>query len=354
MATTRAVTPFILTTMTAAAIGCVSIVLATPVPTPSGLAPGQGPRTVEVTSQSFIDERTVEVTLHIDADQELTTQAAGTVTASACAPGIRIRSGQRVLRIDDRPVLGLHTAVPLYRSLQPGDQGRDVRALQVELRRLGYRLGVDGRYRGSTASAVKGLLNSAGAVQPSGRLDLADVVWLASAAVNPATCPAQPGKAISAGDPIATVRGKLTAVSYPIPDQLHPGERSLTLFGVRSASASATGEVTDDRFLTAVARTKAYLVARGDPDGQRPTGSLALTTPIAAVKVPPTALTDIDGQHGCVEQDGARIEVDIIGSGLGAALIRPVDPRVQLTRVSLSAGSPASSCGASPRPARTP
>jgi hypothetical protein len=150
------------------------------------------------------------------------------------------------------------------------------------------------------------------------------------------------------------VAGRLTAVSYPVPDQLYAGARTLTLFGVTSPSAAATGEITDSRFLSKVADTKAYVVARSDKDGQRPTGSLALTTPISALKVPPTALTGIDGQRACVQQDGVSISVEIIGSGLGATLIRPIDPQVQLNRVSLGLDPSAAPCAATPQPAKTP
>lgn len=354
MLAARAATPLILTALTAVAAGCVLVVLATPGPTPSGLAAGQEPRTVEVTRQSFTDERTVEVDVHVDADQTVTAHAAGMVTSTACSAGKRLRSGRPVMRINDRPVVALHTTVPFYRSLQPGDRGRDVSALQAELHRLGYPVSVTGRYQRSTVLAVKRLLSEAGVDRPDGGLSLGDVVWLARKWVVPTSCSAQPGQTINPGDPVATAAGRLTAISYPIPDQLHAGPRTLTLFGVTSPSASATGEISDARFLTKVAATKGYLVARSNKDGQRPTGSLALTTPIMALKVPPTALASLDGQHGCVQQDGVNIAVEIIGSGLGAALIRPVNPQVDLNRVNLGIGQDQARCASTPRPEKTP
>ena len=60
----------------------------------------------------------------------------GTVTADWSADGLA--SGKGAYKVNDRVVVALNTATPLYRDLKTGDKGDDVLALNNELSRLGY------------------------------------------------------------------------------------------------------------------------------------------------------------------------------------------------------------------------
>ena len=59
------------------------------------------------------------------------------------------------MSVSGRPVFVLRGAQPSHRDMAPGSRGPDVRQLEVALRRMGFSPGkIDGRYDGSTASAV--------------------------------------------------------------------------------------------------------------------------------------------------------------------------------------------------------
>ncbi len=342
----RFVTPIVLTTLLAAAGGVITTVLVAPAPTPSGLAGAEEPRSAAVQHQTFADERSVEVTFQVEDDRDLVVHTGGTVTWTGCTPGSPITSGQVLLRVDERPLLALGTDVPLYRSLQAGDTGSDVGALQRELGELGYQVTADGKYGSATTRAVKKLLTAAGVVRPDGTLQLADIVWLPEHTLTPSACSATPGGPVGDGQTVATVAGALTALTYPVPADLREGRRTFTLFGVTTELDQLTGEITDGELLAQVAATADYAVAQQAQDEQKPNATLTLSEPIDALKVPPTAVFGIDGSAACVQQDDEAIPVTIVGSGLGATLVQPTDTAISLTRVALGDAVTRTDCGA--------
>jgi len=344
----RLATPIVLTALLAAAAGVVVAVLAAPTPTPAGLAAAEVPRTVAVQHQSFADERSVEVTFQVDDDRDLVVHTGGTLTWTGCTPGSPITSGQVLLRVDERPLVALHTDVPLYRSLRAGDTGSDVDALQRELRELGHQVTADGKYGAATTRAVKKLFTDAGAVRPDGTLQLAVIVWLPERTLTPSDCTTTPGQPLADGQPVATVAGALTAVTYPVPADLREGRRTFTLFGLSTELDQPTVQITDGEFLARVAATQDYLVARASQDQQKPKATLTLSEPVDALKVPPTSLFDIEGSTACVQQDDETIPVTIIGSGLGATLVQPTGAGATLTRVALGDAVTRTTCGSEP------
>jgi hypothetical protein len=110
--------------------------------------------------------------------------ASGTYTALPDV-GDQIGCGDPLYRVDDDPVLLLCGTVPAYRDLRAGDEGRDVRQLNRNLRRLGHdrAAGVrldpddDRRFTWRTTAALRRLHRVAG-LGGSGRLDAGDVVVL--------------------------------------------------------------------------------------------------------------------------------------------------------------------------------
>jgi peptidoglycan hydrolase-like protein with peptidoglycan-binding domain len=71
------------------------------------------------------------------------------------ALGAEITRGHPVYRADNRWVPLLYGGMPLWRTLESGRTGADVRELQSNLKALGYRVTVDGHYGSGTATAVK-------------------------------------------------------------------------------------------------------------------------------------------------------------------------------------------------------
>jgi len=69
--------------------------------------------------------------------------------------GAKVGEGTTVMSVSGRPVFVLRGAQPSHRDMGPGSRGPDVRQLEQALSRMGFSPGkVDGRYDGSTASAV--------------------------------------------------------------------------------------------------------------------------------------------------------------------------------------------------------
>jgi peptidoglycan hydrolase-like protein with peptidoglycan-binding domain len=103
--------------------------------------------------------------------------AAGTVTRLV-DQGATVERGDELYRVNERPVILLFGAVPMYRDLAPGDSGADVRQLERNLAKLGYAgLTVDGAYTASTAEAVRAWQADTGAEQ-SGTVASRDVVFV--------------------------------------------------------------------------------------------------------------------------------------------------------------------------------
>jgi peptidoglycan hydrolase-like protein with peptidoglycan-binding domain len=70
--------------------------------------------------------------------------------------GSTVDRGGAALRVDDRPVVVLFGALPLYRALHAGERGADVRQLEQNLAALGLTgFTVDDDFTASTAAAVR-------------------------------------------------------------------------------------------------------------------------------------------------------------------------------------------------------
>lgn len=95
------------------------------------------------------------------------------VTATPRAPGDVVSSGDALIEVSGRPIIGLDIPFALYRDLAPGDSGTDVSALQQALADLGlYNGSIDGDYGAATASGVRALYTRLGADAPVTSADL--------------------------------------------------------------------------------------------------------------------------------------------------------------------------------------
>ncbi len=106
------------------------------------------------------------------------TAAAGSTNTLTWLPGIgaTVSRGQPVYRVDDRPVVLLNGTIPLYRVLQPGLTGADVKQFEQNLSALGYGgFTVDDQYTSATASAVRNWQEALG-LPRTGTVDLNQAV----------------------------------------------------------------------------------------------------------------------------------------------------------------------------------
>lgn len=104
-------------------------------------------------------------TLAYGAPVTVKSSAAGTVTRLV-GQGETVERGDELYRVNERPVILLYGAVPMYRDLAPGDAGVDVKQLESNLAKLGYDgLTVDSAYTASTAEAVRAWQADIGALR---------------------------------------------------------------------------------------------------------------------------------------------------------------------------------------------
>ena len=76
------------------------------------------------------------------------------ITAVHVKSGDAIQPGQPILDVAGRPVFAIPGETPVYRPLQPGMRGEDVKQLQRFLSNMGLSVAVDGVYGASTSHAV--------------------------------------------------------------------------------------------------------------------------------------------------------------------------------------------------------
>ena len=196
----------------------------------------------------------------IAADRQLPGNATGTVTENWMAG--ELRSGSRAYQVNDRTVVALHTATPLYRDLKVGDRGEDVRSLNDELSRLGYdSVPQSGEYNRNTGNGWRQLMvdagNSDGAGEDDMNLRLSDTMWIPPDSVKVQGWRATRGSAVQAGAPLGTVPGGLVRLAIRGGKPSDEG-RPLTVFGVAAPLAPGTTDITDGELLQRIAATEGY------------------------------------------------------------------------------------------------
>jgi peptidoglycan hydrolase-like protein with peptidoglycan-binding domain len=94
----------------------------------------------QVLAQTLITRGTVAAAEQIQVTPSSPSQGAtsAVVTAVRAKIGQNVKAGQVLLEVSGRPVIALPGAVPAYRDLKPGDEGKDVTELQHALAALGY------------------------------------------------------------------------------------------------------------------------------------------------------------------------------------------------------------------------
>jgi peptidoglycan hydrolase-like protein with peptidoglycan-binding domain len=232
-------------------------------------------------------------------------QAGGVYTELPNA-GDKVGCGGVLYRVDNRPVVLLCGAVPIYRALRVGAKGPDVRQLNRNLHELGYDSDADvridpadGAFTSKTEQALRVLQRKKG-FAVTGALATGDAVFLPEAVriakvSGDLGAPARPGAPVlSATSDKLHVRVELDASQQ---GEVHKGDRvQITLPG----NTPVTGRV------VGFGR-----VAQAEPGGQ-PT---AATIP---------TFIDLDDSGKADGLDQAPVQVDITTKGVKNALSVPV------------------------------
>ncbi|WP_234439945.1 peptidoglycan-binding protein [Streptomyces bicolor] len=123
-------------------------------------APDAPPSTTEVKRTTLTRNETVDGSLghgDVSAVQAPSGQQGGSgVVTWVPADGDVIKRGDAVYRVAEQEVPLLYGSIPLYRQMQEGSEGADVRMLEKNLAALGYTgFDVDDEYTSGTADAVR-------------------------------------------------------------------------------------------------------------------------------------------------------------------------------------------------------
>ncbi|MFE9191928.1 efflux RND transporter periplasmic adaptor subunit [Micromonospora sp. NPDC007208] len=136
----RKMVPAVLVAGIAAAAGVVWFAGAGGTPPPANGEP-VGVETIALVKQDISTSQSLTGRLGYGAAQMLKGGKEGTVTWLPM-PGMSIKRGQQLYRVDDRPVSLFYGGIPLYRPLKNPDMvGRDVRVVADNLKTLGYDVG---------------------------------------------------------------------------------------------------------------------------------------------------------------------------------------------------------------------
>jgi peptidoglycan hydrolase-like protein with peptidoglycan-binding domain len=244
---------------------------------PSGEATpaGAGPvKTATVERGTISATESWDGTLEYGAPVTVKSSAEGTITRLV-DQGATLQRGDELYRVNERPVILLFGAVPMYRDLAPGDAGIDVKQLETNLAKLGYRgFTVDSAYTASTAEGVRAWQSDIGA-RRTGTVAHDDVVF------------------VPAG-------GRVDALSVSVGDMVGPGVPVLDITGTRRV-ASLEVDIDDrDRFDLGA---KATVVL---PGGDEVTGTVS-----AMRVVKPASGASGEGIGGGATDSESIIEVEV-------------------------------------------
>ncbi|WP_144875571.1 hypothetical protein [Microbacterium sp. 1.5R] len=290
--------------------------------TPDALRSEDELRTIAVTMQEFDDPRSVELTARILPPVSVAVNRAGTVTSWACAQGTVLSSATSSVAVDGVNLISLSTSVPLWRDLAPGDKGRDVRALEEELARLGKPVNVDSTFSRDEMSTLAMVAKTVG-VELNGSLTRDLVVWLPSPAVTVQKCDTQVSGSVTPGDILATVDSGVVVSPVSLPEGRLPGARYLDLLREPVALGGA-GELPPEVTSDAVRNSDAFREAAGAaPEATSLTlkAKVLLQAPVQVAAIPATTLVTDSTGASCVFVDEDPVMVTVAGSEFGNSFV---------------------------------
>jgi peptidoglycan hydrolase-like protein with peptidoglycan-binding domain len=227
----------------AGAIGAVALGAGTRSP---AAAPPPRISTATVTRTSLATSVLTGGTLGYAPAPPLINQVTGTYT-SLPAPGLIVRAGQVLYRVDDQPVVLMTGRLPAWRPFSPGmTAGRDVSELQANLIALGYAQGLlsarTGVFDTATAEAVQRWQYAAG-IPVTGQIPLGQVVFMPEAVRvgSHSVAPGQP--AVPGAHPylVTTLRRSVTVPLNPTQPPIAVGQHVMI---VLPTQARTPGTVT--------------------------------------------------------------------------------------------------------------
>lgn len=286
------------------------------------------PKTDTVRRETLRETRTETGTLGYGRARLLAPREDGTVTWLP-ESGAVIKHGGVLFSLSERPVVLLEGAVPAYRRMAVGVEGRDVTQLEKALAAKGYRgFTVDRRFTSGTAYAVRAWQRDVG-LPGTGAVELGQVVF-AAGAVRVSALSASLGDPVRAGQAVLSLTGTEPLVTVPldVADQrLAKKGAAVTVLLPGNAEAAGTIESvstvveTDEekKQVTVVEVQVALATAADGLDSAAVEVTFSAGERKDVLTVPVVALLALaEGGYGVEVVDGSRHTVVAIKTGLFA------------------------------------
>lgn len=237
----------------------------------------------------------------------------GTVSEVAIAPGSNVTAGQLLYRVDDQPVFAYTGETALYRDLELGTRGEDVRIAQATLSKIsGKTARVDGNFGRSTQAAVNSFQKQwLGQETPNGVFPHSNFARTPAQSATVEAVSVFPGMpAPSQGEDIALLAPTVTSISLAGGDSVPDGTYILSSEGAK-ATISRKEQTWD---LEGNLELGALLLGRiVDPAATSITieARIALAEPLSGALIPGSSL--LHGHEGsfCILTDPAGTDAEI-------------------------------------------
>jgi hypothetical protein len=198
---------------------------------------------VEVERRTLTDSESVAGDLGYDEAPAVSADRADGVLTWLPDEGSTLRAGDVAYRVDEEPIVLLTGRLPLYRDLSYGvDDGRDVRQLERNLKRLGYDPGtVNNEFTGYTEDAVQELqedhdLEETGVVSAAQFLVLPEAIRVGAAQ-------ATVGTTLVPGTPTALYEA--TSTRRVVTVDIDPSDEALVEVGAKATVTLPDGSTLD-------------------------------------------------------------------------------------------------------------
>jgi peptidoglycan hydrolase-like protein with peptidoglycan-binding domain len=262
--------------------------------------------TAEVTRTTLTATETWEGTLGHGAPFTVAAQGPGSSSQSESEPsspsltvtrlaeqGATVGRGDELYRVNERPVTLLLGAIPMYRDLAPGASGPDIKQLEANLAKLGYRgFTADNEYTSSTAAAIRDWQDDIGA-EVTGVVSQASVVFMPE-------------------------RGLVDSLHVGVGDAVHAAAPGTPILDITGTDQVVSVEVeVDDRDLVDVDTEVTVTL----PDGSEVAGTVTALTVVEAEPAPGGA----EGAAPAETDPVAEVEVTLAKAAPREFIGAPVD-----------------------------
>lgn len=224
---------------------------------------------VEVERRTLVDAERIAGELGYEEAQQVATDQADGVLTWLPAEGRTLEAGDVAYRVDEEPVVLLTGELPLFRDLSYGvDNGRDVRQLERNLKRLGYDPGtVNNEFTSYTDDAVEELQEDHG-LEATGIVSAAQFLVLPES-IRVGSAQAVVGVTLVPGTPTALYDA--TSTRRVVTVDIDPSDENLVEVGV-----SATVTLPDGSTLQAEVSEVGTVAAATESETEDPTAEATL------------------------------------------------------------------------------